>query len=400
MQEERRLQKAKISLMRNEKFALFAGVLMVGKTIVDDNLPTAATNGRDEIYGREFVKKLRDNELAFVVLHEAMHKAYRHLTTWRKLYDENPRLSNAACDYVINLELRDLDPEGRFISMPVFREGENRGKVMGLIDEKYRGLNSKQVFDLLKKQQDQDGGGNGGGEGFDEHDWEGAKSLSDEDKEKLARDIDQAMRQGLMAQQKLAGKGTGGMSRDLAELMEPKIDWREVLREFVKATCRAKDTSSWRRPNRRFLSGDTYMPSLIGERVGHLVVAIDTSGSIGVDELRDFLSEVKGIAEEVNPEKVDLLYWDTSVAAHEEYGENDVSSIVTSTKPAGGGGTSPSCITEYLKEKRIEPECCIVLTDGHVGDDWGGDWPSPLLWVIVGGNNVMAAKGKTVHVKD
>jgi len=398
MQEERRLQKAKISLMRNEKFALFAGVLMVGRTFVKDDIPTACTNGRDELYGREFVKKLRDNELAFVVLHEAMHKAYRHLTTWKKLHDENHMLANAACDYVINLELRDLDPEGRFISMPVFREGENRGKVMGLIDEKYRGLNSKQVFDLLKEEHGDDGGGLG--DGFDEHDWDGAQDLSDEDKEKLARDIDQAMRQGLMAQQKLAGRGTGGMSRDLAELMQPKIDWREVLREFVKTTCRARDASSWRRVNRRFLSGDTYMPSLIGERVGHLVVAVDTSGSVGVNELKDFLSEVKGIAEEVNPEKVDLLYWDSSIAGHEEYTDTNVSNIIASTKPRGGGGTSPSCITKYLEEKHIEPECCIVLTDGHVGNDWGGNWPSPVLWVIVGGNDVMAAKGKTVHVKD
>lgn len=200
MQEERRLQKAKISLMRNEKFALFAGVLMVGRTFVKDDIPTACTNGRDELYGREFVKKLRDNELAFVVLHEAMHKAYRHLTTWKKLHDENHMLANAACDYVINLELRDLDPEGKFISMPVFREGENRGKVMGLVDEKYRGLNSKQVFDLLKEEYGNDGGDVG--DGFDEHDWDGAQNLSDEEKEKLARDIDQAMRQGLMAQQK------------------------------------------------------------------------------------------------------------------------------------------------------------------------------------------------------
>lgn len=395
MKEERRVQKAKISIMRNEKFALFSGVLMVGKTSVDDDAPTAYTNGRDEVYGRQFVKKLRDNELAFVVLHEAMHKAYRHLTTWRKLFDENRTLANAACDYVINLELRDLDPEGKFICMPTYREGNDRGKPMGLIDEKYRGMNSKQVFDLLKEQH-----GDGVGEGFDEHDWEGANDLSDEDKEKLARDIDQAMRQGLLAQQKIAGKGTGGLSRELSALLEPKIDWREVLREFVKTTCRAKDTSSWRRPNRRYLSSDTYMPSMIGERVGHLVVAIDTSGSINDTDLRNFLSEVKGIAEEVNPEKVDLLYWDTSVAAHEEYSDSDVSNIITSTKPAGGGGTSPSCITDYLKEKRIEPECCIVLTDGYVGDDWGGDWPSPVLWVIVGDNNVMAEKGKTVHVKD
>ena len=402
MLEERRLQKAKISLMRSEKFALFAGVLMVGRTHVIDDFPTACTNGRDEKYGREFVKKLKDNELAFVVLHEAMHKAYRHLSVWRKLYDEHPQLANAACDYVINLELKDLDPEERVIAMPMFREGPHKGERMGLIDEKYRGLNSKQVFDMLKQDMEENGGG--GGEGFDEHDWDGAKELTAEEKEKLARDIDQAMRQGLMAQQKIAGKGTGGMSRDLAELLQPKIDWREVLREFVKSTCRAKDTSSWRRVNRRFLSGDVYMPSMIGERVGHLLVGVDTSGSVGAEELKEFLSEVKGIAEEVNPEKVDLVYWDSAVAGHEEYGELEVPNIVSSTKPVGGGGTSPSCITEYMKEKQIKPECAIILTDGYVGNDWGqhgGDgWPCPVLWVIVGGADVMAETGKTIHVRD
>jgi predicted metal-dependent peptidase len=397
--EERRLQKAKITLMRNEKFALFSGILMVGRTSVDDNIPTACTNGRDEKYGREFIKKLKDPELAFVVMHEGMHKAYRHLTTWKKLHDENSRLANAACDYVINLQLRDIDPEERIIAMPKYREGEHKGKVMGLIDEKYRGMNAKQVFDLLKQEYGGDDGGEGG-EGFDDHDWEGAKELSEEDKKKLERDIDQAIRQGLMAQQKIAGKGTGGISRELEELLQPKIDWREVLREFVKSTCRARDTSSWRRPNRRYLSTDTYMPSMIGQRVGHLVIAIDTSGSIGNAELAEFLSEVKGIAEEVNPEKVDLLYWGSSVEKHEEYSESDVPNIVSSTKPVGGGGTSPSCISTYIAEKKIEPECIIVLTDGHVGDDWGSDWAAPLLWVITGGNKVMAATGKTIHVEN
>jgi predicted metal-dependent peptidase len=397
MNEERRLQKAKITLMRNEKFALFSGILMVGRTSVDDNIPTACTNGRDEKYGREFIKKLKDPELAFVVMHEGMHKAYRHLTTWKKLHDENSRLANAACDYVINLQLKDIDPEERIIAMPKHREGEHKGKVMGLVDEKYRGMNAKQVFDLLKQEY---GGGGDGGEGFDDHDWDGAKELSEEDKKKLERDIDQAIRQGLMAQQKIAGKGTGGISRELEELLQPKIDWREVLREFVKSTCRARDTSSWRRPNRRYLSTDTYMPSMIGQRVGHLVIAIDTSGSIGNAELAEFLSEVKGIAEEVNPEKVDLLYWGTSVEQHEEYSENEVPNIVSSTKPVGGGGTAPSCISTYIAEKKIEPECIIVLTDGCVGDDWGSDWTAPLLWVITGGNKVMAATGKTIHVEN
>ena len=89
MLEERKLQKAKVSLMRDPKFALLSGILMVGRTAVDDNIPTACTNGRDERYGRKFVKELNDKELAFVVAHEGGHKMYRHLTSWRKLYDEN-----------------------------------------------------------------------------------------------------------------------------------------------------------------------------------------------------------------------------------------------------------------------------------------------------------------------
>jgi len=76
--EERKLKKVKISLMRNPMFAMWSGLMMVGKTRIDDDCPTAATNGRDEIYGREFVKDLTEKELAFVVLHECMHKIYRH----------------------------------------------------------------------------------------------------------------------------------------------------------------------------------------------------------------------------------------------------------------------------------------------------------------------------------
>jgi len=399
MNEERKVQKAKISLMRTPKFALLSGILMVGRTIVDDNVPTASTNGRDEKYGRAFINELTEKELAFVIAHEASHKMYRHLTTYRKLYDENPSLANQACDYVINLMLKDMDTDESVISMPKYKKGEKKGEHMGLIDERFRGMNSKQVFDILKEEED-DGSG-GGGRGFDEHDWEEAtKGMSEQEKKDLARDIDQAIRQGLMAQQKIAGKGNDGRDRELEELLAPKVDWREVLREFVKATCNAKDTSSWRKVNRRFLSTNVYMPSMIGERVGHIVVAVDTSGSVGGKELAEFLSEVKGVAEEVHPEKVDLIYWGSSVVGHEEYESNSVSGITDSTKPIGGGGTSPSCVSEYLNEKKIVPECIIVLTDGYVGDDWGKEWTAPILWAIVGGNNAVAPNGKTIHIQD
>ena len=407
MLEERRVQKSKISLMRNPKFALLSGILMVGKTKVVDNLPTACTNGRDESYGRKFVKDLRDQELNFVVAHENYHKMYRHLTTWRKLHEIDNRLANAACDYVINIQLKDLDPNEAVIAMPRYKSG----KVMGLVDERFRGMNAKEVFDILREEKGTGGSGGEKGEGgggigdpsdgdpeFDEHDWDGAKEMTAEEKKDLAREIDQAIRQGIMARNKIAGSGAGGLDRELEGLLEPKVNWREVLRDFVKSTCNAKDKSSWRKVNRRFLSTGVYMPTLIGEKVGHLVIAIDTSGSIGGNELSEFLSEVKGIAEEVNPECVDLLYWDSEVAGHETYSGSTASDISNSTKPKGGGGTSPSCVSAYLKEKNIQPECVIVLTDGYVGGDWGSEWTAPVMWCIVGGYDGDADNGKTIHI--
>jgi predicted metal-dependent peptidase len=390
--EERKLKKVKINLMREPMFALWQGAMMIGKTSVEDNIPTACTNGRDEMYGRQFVKDLSEKELAFVVMHECMHKVYRHLTTWKKLWDEDKQLCNAACDYVINLQLLDMDKDGKYITMPV-----KNGKRIGLVDEKYRGMHTKQVFDLLKQEQE-DGGG-GAGEGFDEHDWEGASKLSEQELEELGKEIDQALRQGALTDQKVNGGGGGGMSRELQELLAPKVNWREQLREYVKSICAGKDASSWRRVNRRYIGQDIYMPTLISERVGHLVIGIDTSGSIGDRELNEFLSEVKGVAEEVSPEKIDLLYWDGEVAGHETYETAAIGSITTDTKPCGGGGTSPSCVSQYLKDKNIKPECIIMLTDGYVGSDWGDEWNAPVLWVLVGGNTAIAPNGKTIHIK-
>jgi predicted metal-dependent peptidase len=109
---EQRLSKAVVDIMGNPKYVALAGVLMIGDRTVQDDIPTACTNGRDEMYGRAFVDTLNDAELRFLVLHECYHKLYRHLITWRHLYDENRRLANIACDYVINVKIADDNPDG------------------------------------------------------------------------------------------------------------------------------------------------------------------------------------------------------------------------------------------------------------------------------------------------
>jgi predicted metal-dependent peptidase len=156
--------------------------------------------------------------------------------------------------------------------------------------------------------------------------------------------------------------------------------------------------STWRKVNRRFVSSGMYLPGCISEAIGRVLVGVDTSGSIGGRELQEFMSEVVGVAKQVNPEVLDLVYWDTRVAAHEKYGVHELDGLETKTKPAGGGGTSPSCITAYMNAQNIKPECAIILTDGHVGSDWGGAWPCPVLFVICGGSRVIAPVGKTIHI--
>jgi len=180
-------------------------------------------------------------------------------------------------------------------------------------------------------------------------------------------------------------------------LLEPVVDWRDVLREFIKSYCNNKNKSSWRKVNRRFLAQDVYMPSLIGEAVGRMGVGIDTSGSIS-SELDNFLSELRSIAEDVQPEFIDLVYWDSAIASHETYDRSMMGSLVNSTKPKGGGGTSPHCVTDWLAREKIVPECFIMFTDGWVGGDWGSNWPCPVLWVVVGNKSVTATTGITVHI--
>ena len=411
---EQRIERCHVQLMKHKNFALFSGLFMIGKVSVDDKTPTACTNGLDVRYGRAFVERLNDKQLAFLILHENMHKAYRHLVVWEKLYKRNAVLANIACDYVINLQIRDYDPNQFDTEMPTDEEG----KVMGCIDEKYRGMDSQEVFLKLIEEKGEDygkgkgrpvivigeqGDGNGpadDGEGiptFDEHDWEGAGDATQEEKEQAGKEIEQALRQGSI----LVGKMGGNVDRNISEMLTPKIDWKEALRDFVKSMTQGKDQSSWRRLHKRYLAADLIMPSSYSEKVGGITIAIDTSGSIGTEELSQFLSEVKSICEEVSPEVIDLLYWDTHVASRETYTENELAGLTESTKPAGGGGTEPACVPKYMNKHNMKPECLLMLSDGYIGHQKESDWniEAPVLWCIKGNSSFVAPVGKTVHVE-
>ena len=398
---EQRLNKCTVDIMGKDRYTALAGIMMLGEKRICDKTQTAYTNGRDEIYGRAFADLCNDPEFRFLILHECYHKLYRHLITWLHLWKENPQLANMAMDFVINLKIVDDNKDG-FATM-------TGPLAMGCYDEKYRGMDTAQVFNLLKQdppkgkgQGNSGAGAPGSGDGgqgnsspqtFDEHDFEGAQELSPDEQRALDRDIDEAIRQGAL----IAGKMGSGGDRDLQELLQRQVDWREVMRDFITTTCTGNDYSTWRRPNRRFMSSGVYLPSGISERVDELVIATDMSGSIGDREVSVALTEIKSIADTVHPEAVRLLYWDTRVCQDERYEMHELDTMVASTRPKGGGGTSVECVPEYMTDKHITPQAVIVITDGYVSS-WG-QWSCPVLWVIIDNKNAKPDCGITVHVK-
>lgn len=392
---EQKVQRAHVWLMKNPDYCLYSGIFMLGKTEVKDDVPTACTDGRNVSYGRAFMDKLPEAEVRAVILHENLHKAFRHLSMWKHLYKDHATMANMACDFVINQMIDDSDPAGNEVKLPDD----------ALLDPKYRGWDSQQVFNDLKQQAK--GGkvhvktkGNPEGRdvpvvearGLDEHEWEKSDGMSNEEKEVLAKDIDQALRQGAI----LAGKLKGNVPREIEDVLTPKVDWRDALREFITSFCMDKDESTWRRPSRRWIGQDVYMPSLIGESVGRIVIAIDTSGSIGSQEIGQFLGEVRDICERVRPEGIDLLYWDCHVAQHEKYEQDQLENLLSTTKPAGGGGTDPQCVVDYINKKKIKAECAVILTDGYVAS-WGEGWSCPTLWGIT--SDAVSTVGKSVHIQ-
>jgi predicted metal-dependent peptidase len=386
----RRFKRIRIALMRSPMFMECGPVMMLGTTKIDDT-PTACTDGRNERYGRKFIEGLDDLELGFVIMHETMHKLCRHMSIYQALWKLDAHRINMATDYWINLKLELADPKKELVTMPM-----KNGVKVGLLDHKYAGMTVKQIWDDLVPPEG--GGGDGDGRVLDDHDWEGAGGMTKEEVEGLAREIEQAIRQGQMAA-KQAGHGAGNKALGLDELLQAKVDWREQLREFVRATCADKEVSTWRRPNRRFLHMDIIMPTMQGQSIKELVLAVDASGSMMGMPLTKVMSEVKGLAEQLSINKVHIIYWDGEVEAHEQYDAQSFKDWQSNTKPVGGGGTTPACIPKYLRESTITPDAVVVLTDGEVCG-WG-EWDCPVLWAIYNPRNkIIAPVGKTIQLED
>ena len=408
--QETRIKRGHMTLMKHRDTALYSGVMLMGSSEVADNVPTAYTDGVNKKYGRKFLESIaEESKVRGLILHENLHVALKQVAYGRTMFNENPKLANLAADFVVNdviVNIRSTLPNSNelLVELP---DG-------GFYDPMFHNWSMRQVFNYLKKNckdkqpSDGDGSGNAPSQGGTPDNGKGGEvevngktyDLSDGDEhdfptegdtKETADKIDRALREGGM----LAGRMGGNMPRVISDLLTPKVDWREVLREFVSSAMRGKDEFTWRRMSKRHLANNMYLPSMENETIGEIIVAIDTSGSIGSHEITEFATELASICEAVCPERVRVLWWDTKVHGEQIF-DGQYNDIAKLLKPLGGGGTQARCVNEYINQEKLMAECVLMFTDGYLESDLRWMIPCPTLWMITRNRNFEAPVGKSV----
>lgn len=369
MTPETKVVKAKANLIWDSPFfgVLSAQLILVDATD-DPDINTMATDGTHMFYDAAFVEKLTMPELQFVVMHEILHCAFQHHT---RRQQRDPERWNIAADFAINYELREIEKSGAkpAIKMPVG----------GLYDEQYAGMSVEQIYNLLPEDAaKQLGISNGQDPGGCGRIMDAAKDAAGN--EAAAADMDVRVRQAASAAAGSA-KGIGnlpaGIWRIIDELTEPKVDWKQVLRRFIDESF-TKDYS-WMKPNRRFLSSGIILPSLIGDGINHVVIAVDTSGSIDRTILREFASEINGAFGDGLIDKITVVWTDTTVAHTQEFLAGDELTL----EAAGGGGTAFSNAFKWIADNTDDAACVIFFTDLEV-HDFGKEPSCPTIWAVHG----------------
>lgn len=365
----------------------------------DDWCPTAATDGRHLYFNTQFFNALSNKEIEFVIAHEILHCVFDHLT---RREDRNPMLYNISADYIVNnLLVRE-------------RIGEKPKLIDCFQDFKYDGWTSEEVYDELFKEAEKNGKEflEQLGELLDEHlDWEGdsqdGKDAKDGKNKKKGppkyskeelRKIKEEIKEGMMSAAQAAGAGNlpGEIKRMIKSLTDPKMNWREILRQQIQSTIRNDYTFS--RPSRKAWHTGAILPGMNFQETIDICIGIDMSGSIGNDQAQDFLSEVKGIMDEYKEYNIKLWCFDTKVYNEQDFA-SDGGDDLLDYEIMGGGGTDFDCNWEYMKENEIVPKKFIMFTDGYPWGSWGDEDYCDTVFIIHSNRDkdLQAPFGTTAH---
>jgi predicted metal-dependent peptidase len=359
-----------------------------------DWCPTAATNGRDFYYNKDFVSKLSVKKLEFLFGHEILHCVLDH---FGRAGSRDRQLCNIAQDFAVNQILVDE------------RVGEKITEVQICLDSKYRGMAWEEIYDdlydkaekislpellkqlgdLLDEHINEDGQG-GKGEKSDKE-GKGPGGMTKEEAQKIRDEIKEAMLQSAAAAG--AGKTPAGIQRLIKDLTEPKMNWRQLVRQEIQSIVR--NDYSFTRPSRKGWQTGAILPGMIPDTTIDVAIAIDMSGSIGEEDATTFLSEIKGIMDQYEDFKITLFCFDTEIYNCQTITQ-DNSQDLLDYECQGGGGTDFEACYNFMKEQGIEPKKFIMFTDGWPCGSWGDESYCDTLFIVKGNTSAEAPFGQTV----
>jgi predicted metal-dependent peptidase len=398
-----KLTTARIALLLKTPFF---GNMATRMQLIDasDWCQTAATNGRNFYYNVDFVKKLSIKKLEFLFAHEICHCVFDH---FGRVGSRDRQLSNIAQDFAVNQILVDERIGDKITEVNICQDNKYRGmaweEIYDELWEKSEKISMedllKQVGDLLDDHINEDGNApSEGKEGDKEGDKEGkggkggkgVPGMTKEEAQAIRDEIKQAMIQSAAAAG--AGKVPMGILRLIKDMTEPKMNWRELIRMNIQSIVR--NDYSFSRPSRKGQMSGAILPGMKNDETIDVCVAIDMSGSIGVEDATVFLSEIKGIMDQYQDFKINLWCFDTEIYAHEEI-THDNSEDLLEYEPKGGGGTDFMVNWEFMKENDIQPKKFIMFTDGYPCGEWGDEDYADTLF-IVKGSDMISPFGQTV----
>lgn len=356
-----------------------------------DWMGTAATDGRTIYFNREFFTPLTVKQVEFVIAHEILHNVFDHMG---RKEGRNARIFNIAADYCVNGQLvRDHIGDHQIKGITIFH------------DQKYYGMGAEEVYDKIFDEMDEQEL-DALGQLLDDHiDWgdkdgqgkdgQGKPSYTKEELKQIRDEIREATMQA--AQAAGAGNTPASVQRMIKELTEPKMNWREILRQQIQSTI--KNDYSFMRPNRKGWHMSAILPGTQFQETIDICVAIDMSGSIGDEQAKDFLTEIKGIMEEYKDFKIKVWCFDTKV-----YNEADFDGYTMDEfddyEVMGGGGTEFDANWNYMKEHDIQPKKFIMFTDGYPWSSWGDETYCDTIFIIHGNNTIVPPWGEYAYYEE
>ena len=363
----------------------FFGNMATRLKIVDgsDWCPTAATDGRHIFYNRDFFEPLSIKQIEFVIGHEILHNVFDHMS---RRDGRKPKVFNIACDYNVNGQLvRD-------------KIGDPIPTIKMYHDPAYYGMGSEEIYDKLMDEMDEQQLDEIG-QMLDEHvDWESNPNGSNRPqytKDELKKIRDE-IREATMSAAQAAGAGNtpANVARLIKELTEPKMNWREILRQQIQSTI--KHDFSFMRRNRKGWHMNAILPGTNFSETIDICIAIDMSGSISDTQASDFLSEIKGIMQEYQDFKIKLWCFDTQVYNEQEFDGFSMDEF-DHYEVKGGGGTDFDANWEYMKEHDINPKKFIMFTDGYPFGSWGDETYCDTVFIIHGTTTIVPPWGEYAY---